>query len=71
MTKYEDYILDVLADIIARFIVGAGGAVTFMGLAMRGNIFRWPEGWKAVLGGAVIIGILYGLTGLRKGPGVI
>lgn len=71
MTKLEDYILEILADIIARFIVGAAGAMVFMGAAMRFSFLTWGEDWKAVLGGALLIGVLYGLTGLRKGPGLI
>jgi hypothetical protein len=71
MGKWEDRILKVLADIVARFIVGFGASFIVLFLSLW--VFRrvWFDEWKAVLLIAAGVGVFYAIFGLRKGPGAI
>lgn len=71
MGKLEDTILDILADIIARFIVGIGAAVFIVAEIIHYVPANSIEAWWAILIIAAVVAVFAAIFGLRKGPGVI
>lgn len=67
----EELFVRVVADIVARIIVGTTAALGF--LFFVGNEAYFRMGLTAVQIFAVAggIGLVCGLTGLRRGPGII
>lgn len=71
MKNLENWILDLLADVIARFIVGIAAAVFVFFNAMSHMPLDLLREWKAILIVAGGVGAIAALFGLRKGPGLI
>lgn len=62
---------DIIADLVARFVVGFGAAIGFTFLALYISPRLWIYEWKLMLLFAGVVGLVYAIFGLRKGPGVI
>lgn len=71
MRAIEDWILDILADVIARFIVGFGTAAFVLFQIMGHMPLELLREWKVMLAIAGAVGVFAGAFGLRKGPGLI
>ena len=71
MGKFENRILNVLASLVARFLVGSAAALAFLAFAAYLAPRLVVEDWKLMLSGAFLVGLFYAAFGLRKGPGLI
>ncbi len=72
MGKLEDKILDILAEIIARFIIGFGAVWGLMWLAIDAYFdIPIPEYRYGSIALGIMAGVFYAIFGTRKGPGAI
>lgn len=66
----KEFSAELAAELVARFIVGAGAAIFFL-FAIGGRRLGWDLGLKQSLLLAGCVGVGAALFGLRKGPGLI